>query len=123
MPPKLAKTLNYLEGEHGFLVQHLKDKFPPNTPDVEWIEKLSKEGDWFVITKDSNIKKSNHEKKAWEESGLQVVFLDKAWGKKLDFWEIAWRFIKFWPELKKSIDHSMPSTSFQLNINGKIKVL
>ena len=72
MPPKLAKTLNYLEGEHGILVQHLKDKFPPNTPDIEWIKKLAEDDGWFVITKDSNIKKNDHEKKAWEESGLQT---------------------------------------------------
>jgi hypothetical protein len=50
LPPKLAVTLNYLEGDGGIVVEHIKERFSSDTPDIEWINTLAKEGDWFVIT-------------------------------------------------------------------------
>lgn len=121
LPPKLAKTLNYLEGDDGISVEHLKDKFPPNTSDIEWMEKLSKEGDWFIITRDNKIKKRPHERKAWQESHMPIVFLQKTWTNH-NLWEIAWRFIKYWPKLKESVCHSGKAKSFTLTIQGKLLV-
>jgi len=119
MPPKLAKTLKFLEGNDGIVVDHLNEKFLPNTPDIEWITKLAKEGDWFVITKDNQIRKRSNEKKAWQESHIPIVFLTKSW-MNYDFWEIAWRFIKHWPKLKEKIINNRKIESFELALNGNI---
>jgi len=120
MPPKLAKTLKFLEGDDGIVVEHLNEKFLPNTPDIEWITKLSKEGGWFVITKDNQIRKRSNEKRAWQESHIPVVFLQKSW-MNYDFWEIAWRFIRHWQKLKENISRNRKIESFELTVNGKIK--
>jgi predicted nuclease of predicted toxin-antitoxin system len=120
MPPKLAKTLGFLEGEDGIPVEHLKEKFPPETPDVDWIKKLSKEGDWFIITRDNQIKKRPHERKAWLESNIPIVFLEKSWI-KIGFWGMAWRLIKCWPDLTERITHLRKNESLALTINGTIK--
>jgi len=122
MPPKLAKTLNFLEGDDGFRVEHLKDMFPSNTPDIEWIKKLSKEGKWFIVTQDNQIRKRSLEKKAWQESNISIVFLQKAWI-NLNLWEMAWRMIKYWPGLKESVSLNRKNESFQLSINGKITAI
>jgi hypothetical protein len=122
MPPKLAKTLNYLEGDDGITIEHLKEKFPPNTPDIEWITKLSKEGKWFIITQDNQIRKKSPEKKAWQESHIPIIFLQKSWI-NLNLWEMAWRLIKYWPELKESINLNRKNESFQLTINGKLTAI
>jgi len=122
MPPKLAKTLKFLEGDDGIIVEHLNEEFPPDTPDIEWIKKLAKEGGWFVITKDNQIRKRSNERKAWQESHIPVVFLSKSWMDH-DFWEIAWRFIRHWPKLKESISRNRKIESFELTINGKITVI
>jgi len=122
MPPKLAKTLRFLEGDDGIIVEHLNEKFPPDTPDIEWIRKLAKEGGWFVITKDNQIRKRSNERKAWQESHIPVVFLSKSWMNH-DFWEIAWKFIKHWPKLKENISRNKKIESFELTINGKITVI
>ena len=53
LPIKLAKTISYLEGVDGILIEHLNTKFAPDTPDIEWLKSLAVEGDWFVITKDN----------------------------------------------------------------------
>jgi hypothetical protein len=122
MPPKLAKTLNFLEGDDGMTVEHLKEKFPPDTPDIEWITKLSKEGKWFIITQDNQIRKRSPEKKAWKESHIPIIFLQKSWI-RLNLWEMAWRLIKYWPELKENISLNRKNESFQLTINGKVTVI
>jgi len=119
MPSKLAKTLRFLEGDDGIVVEHIKDKFRPDTPDIEWIEKLSKEGDWFVITQDNQIRKRVHERKAWQESHIPIVFLNKSWI-NFNLWDTAWRLIKYWPDLKKTLLINKKMESFQLAINGKI---
>jgi hypothetical protein len=122
MPPKLAKTLNFLEGDDGITVEHLKEKFPPNTPDIEWITKLSKEGKWFIITQDNQIRKRSLEKKAWRESHIPIIFLQKSWI-KLNLWEMAWRLIKYWPDLKETVTRNRKNESFQLTINGKVTAI
>ena len=119
MPPKLAKTLNFLEGDEGVTVEHLKDKFPPNTSDIEWLSTLAKEGEWFVITQDNQIRKNSLEKKAWKESKIPIIFLQKSWVNQ-SLWDMAWRLIKYWPVLKEKITYNRKVESFHLSINGKI---
>ena len=122
MPPKLAKTLNFLEGDEGITVEHLKDKFPPDTSDIGWIKRLTKEGDWFVITQDNQIRKRSHERKAWQESHIPIIFLQKSWINH-DLWEMAWRLIKYWPNLKENIKRNRKNESLLLSINGKITIV
>ncbi|MCL2043912.1 MAG: hypothetical protein FWG89_07230 [Treponema sp.] len=122
MPIKLAKTLSFLEGDEGITVKHLREKYPANTPDVEWITSLSKEDGWFIITQDIQIRNKPHEKKAWKESNIPIVFLPKSWT-KAELWEKAWRLIKYWPKLKDSIIHNRKTQSFELTINGKITAI
>jgi hypothetical protein len=122
MPSKLAKTLNFLEGDDGISVVHLSEKFSPDIPDIGWIDNLTKEGDWFVITRDNQIRKKTHERKAWQESNIPIVFIPKTWI-NFDFWDIAWRLIRYWPKLKENINHSRKNESLELSINGKITVV
>jgi predicted nuclease of predicted toxin-antitoxin system len=102
LPRKLAKTLDFLEGDDGITVTHLLEKFSPDISDIESIDILSKEGKWFVITRDNQIKKKPHERKAWQEAQLPIVFLQKSWI-QFDFWNIAWRIIKIWSDLTKTV--------------------
>lgn len=119
LPKKLSKTLGFLEGDDGIQVMHLSEKFNPETTDIEWIETLSKEGDWFVITRDNQIKKRPHEIRAWSESNLPIVFLQRSW-MNFDFWNISWRIIKYWPDIKKRIEYAKKNESISLPINGTI---
>lgn len=91
--------------------------FPPSTTDVEWITKLGKIDDCFIITKDRNIKQNPHEYKAWKESGLPVVFMQKSW-KDQKFWDLSWKIIKRGDEIKKVVSLKK---SFLLPVVGKIE--
>jgi len=121
LPSRLAKTLDCLEGENGISVTHITDKFSPDIKDIDWMQELGKEDKWFVITRDNMIKKRPHELKAWRESKLLIVFLKKNWI-NYNFWEISWRLIKYWPEIKKNVS-SIKSSSIILGINGKIEFI
>ncbi|MCL2609785.1 MAG: hypothetical protein FWD94_07790 [Treponema sp.] len=120
LPPLLAKALNTLESAHGIPVVHLKEKFEPSTPDVEWIKKLAEEGGWFVITKDTKIRRNPYEKQVWKESGLSIVFLERTLA-EMDFWELSWRMVRYWGLIKESISRGKEGESFSVNINGKIR--
>ena len=102
LPPKLARALNELEGNNGIEVKHLRDLFPAKTKDIEWIESLSNIEDCFIITKDRNIKRNPHERNAWKESRLQIVFLQKSWNNQ-KFWDFSWKMIKRWEDIKFNI--------------------
>jgi len=40
-----------------------------------------------------------------------------------DFWEIAWRLIRYWPELKEAITRNRNIESFELSVKGKIMII
>lgn len=76
---RLAAALLVLEDrvERGdWTVQHLKDRFEPQTEDVAWLEKLGHEEEWIVISGDIRISRNPAEKAAWRESGLTAYARD-----------------------------------------------
>ena len=97
LPPQWAKALNALCEPDGHSVQHLRDKFEPNTPDELWLGKLAAEGGWTIISADKRIKKVPHEREVWRESGLTAFFL-KGWN-DLSLWEQSWRIVRWWPHI------------------------
>jgi len=119
MSPRLAKALKELEGRKGIVVDHIQYKFKHDTPDTDWIRALAKEGDWFVITKDAMIRRRSIERKAWQESGLPIVFLDREWF-DLGMWDISWMLIKYWAKVKESIASNKNGESFILFKTGRI---
>lgn len=121
LPQKLAKTLDFLEGEDGVHVNHITDFVSGDTPDSVWLRDLSQE-DCFILTRDNMIKKRPHELEAWKESKLSIVFLQKTWMKQ-EFWDICWKLIKYWPNVKQAVsDKKVPST-YLLHVQGKIEFL
>jgi predicted nuclease of predicted toxin-antitoxin system len=77
LPPALAKALHALSEPDGYEALHLKQKFDQDTADSDWIDTLSKEGGWSVITHDKLNK--GLEREALRRAGLIVFFLDKGW--------------------------------------------
>lgn len=71
LPPRLAVALKALDESHE--VAHLRTKFLPNTKDPVWIEALSREGEWVIISSDA-IFKGQLEKEALRRSKLTAFF-------------------------------------------------
>lgn len=100
---RLAAALLVLEDrvERGdWTVQHLKDRFEPQTEDVAWLEKLGHEEEWIVISGDIRISRNPAEKAAWRESGLTAFFFGGQYpGKKI--WTQVMHFLRWWPEITR----------------------
>nr|WP_206078853.1 hypothetical protein [Mesorhizobium camelthorni] len=76
LPPALAKALHVLfSGDHE--VVHLRARFGPGVSDREWIEELSAEGRWIVISGDRRITRNRVEYAAFRKSRLVGFFLSK----------------------------------------------
>lgn len=96
--PHLAKALNSLSLPENHLVQHLREKFDPRTPDITWIRALADEGGWAVITRDRAMSRQPVEQEVLRRSGLTVFMLAKAWGSQ-DHWSMSAALVRWWPKI------------------------
>ena len=117
LPSRLARALNILSEPEGHKVLHLKDKFPPEIPDIKWIQILGKEGNWVIISADIRITKIKQEKQAWKESELIAFFLNKSWT-NIRFWEKAWKLVEWWPTIIIEAEKAKQGDSFIIPIRG-----
>jgi len=116
---KIAKGLNgFVSPEHQ--VVHLKELFPANTSDVEWMKKLSDEENPIIVTADVQIAKNPHEIAAWKEAGHTIFFLKPGW-LRLNFWDQAQKFVKCFPQILKTAERAKRGSSFMVTVNGKIE--
>lgn len=119
--PKIPKVLREIYKDSEFT--HLQDKFPPETPDEEWIKRLSKEGDWIIVTGDNRIRRNPHEIRAWTESGLRVVFLRKKSLQSLCIKEQALWFLKRWEDVEKALSKYRRIKGIIVPKKGEIEII
>ena len=124
LSPHLAASIDALTRSDGNEAWHLRAKFPPDTPDVDWIQALSKECDWILICGDMNITRARAERSVWRNAGLIGFFLKKGWMHQTP-WEQAWRLVKWWPSIVKQASIAAPGSTYlvQVNPTGKFETL
>ena len=77
LTPKMARAFGELfKGEHEVVA--LRDKFSTKATDLEWIDTLSKDDRWIVISGDRRITKNKTEYNAFRASRLIGKGLCKA---------------------------------------------
>jgi predicted nuclease of predicted toxin-antitoxin system len=118
LSPRLARCLQELFLEHEICA--LRDKFPINVSDVEWINSLSTEGGWAVLTKDLRIRNRPHERAAMDSSRIVFFFLAGNW-KKFSVEETAVRLIRLFEKMAAQVDLAERGR-FELPINATSKL-
>jgi PIN domain-containing protein len=118
LSPSLAHSLQPLFPDHQILA--LRDKFPANTRDVEWIKTLDRENGWAVLTAERRLKTRPHERLALDRSQIVFFFLTGAW-LKYGIPEMAWRLIRVVPLMEKQTDLT-ESGLFDLPVNATSKL-
>lgn len=103
LPPVWAKGLNEFSSNQfdrkSFTqVVALRDKFPHDTPDVEWLKALGEEGGWAVVSADFYRSKGNAEREMIRRQGLGVFVLNKSWH-NFKFWPRTAQLLHWWPEI------------------------
>jgi hypothetical protein len=118
MSPRLARCLQALFVEHQIV--NLREKCAQNVRDIDWIEALSLEGGWAVLTKDLRIRTRPHERAALDRSRIVFFFLAGAW-RKFHVEETAARLIRLIPKMAAQTDLA-ESGRFELPINAGSKL-
>ncbi len=113
---RLARMLDAFDDDHE--VRHLKDRFAPNTADVDWIGSLAKDEDPpALVTIDSRIRRTRAEQLALKESNLTAFFLRKGWA-SLQLHELAWRLVKIWPRIVQNAIEVREPTIFEVPVKS-----
>lgn len=112
LPPAFAKAIHALSQRDGHEVIHLKDKFPRDAADIEWVSTLKEEGGWVIISQDQ-FRKSDLEKKAFRECGLVVFCLAKQWSKE-NYWKKAQKLIQWWPAIIEQSERVSGGAAFRV---------
>jgi hypothetical protein len=119
LSPKLARALHALfEPEHT--IQALREKFPSDVEDVDWIGALDREGGWAVVTKDLRIRTRPHERAALDRSKVVYFFLGRSW-RNFPIHETAARLIRLLPKMAQQTDLA-DRGRFDLPINAGSKL-
>jgi hypothetical protein len=93
LSPRLAAGLRAF----GEDVRHLREEFPPETPDEVWLPEIGRRG-WYLITRDKRIPRKAAEVRALKAAGVGAfVFTQK---KDLDLWEWVQTVVRRWSEIK-----------------------
>jgi hypothetical protein len=79
-------------------VIHLRDRFLPRTPDMEWIGALVADGPWVVISIDRFTKQNGAERAALRSAGHTVFVMDSQWAEHR-YWLQAERLVRWWPQV------------------------
>jgi hypothetical protein len=120
--PVLARALAVLAEPDGHEVVHLRAHYQQSTLDPVWLRGLGqREPNVIVISADPRITRSPHDRTAWLESGLTIVFL-KSFA-DLSIWEQAAKIVKWWPEIVNNVRHARPGAGFLVSVQGKIERL
>jgi hypothetical protein len=119
LPQRIAKSLDALfQPDHRIVA--LRDKFPEDTDDVEWIGSLDREGGWGVLTRDLRIRTKPHERAAMDRSRIVFFFLNSGW-RNLGVEETAARLIRLMPKMASLLD-TLERGRIDLPINAGSKL-
>ena len=119
LAPKIAKGLNgFVSPDHRVI--HLKERFPADTNDIDWMRQLAQEEDLIIVTADVRIGKNPQEIEAWKQAGHTIFFLKPGWT-HMKFWDQAQKFIKCFPSIIEKAQIAERGSSFIVSVNGKIE--
>jgi PIN like domain len=116
---RVARALHCLV-EPRHTVIHLKDRFPPATPDVDWMNALAAESDWIILSADVAISRNPHEVEAWKRAGHPIFFFKHSWFQQ-NFWEQASRLFHLFPDILKRAEKARKGDAFLVPFKGKIE--
>ena len=120
MAPRHAAGLNGFSEADAEEVLHLRSKFQPDTPDIEWMQRLAndEDDDWIIISGDLRITRNKAERQAWHESGLTAFFFDDAWS-RANYWRKAADLVKWWPEIRRLAREHPSGHGYRIPAIGK----
>lgn len=115
--PRTARALHCLLTPTHEAV-HLKDKFPADAKDADWMPALARESDWIILSGDVNISRNPHEVRAWQAAGHTIFFLKRGWT-NIPLWEQAAKLFHLFPEIMKKAEKAKRGAGFLVPLKGE----
>lgn len=113
LPPRLARALSALfAGEHEIVA--LRDKFPANISDKDWITKLNAEGGWTILSADRRILRNPSEKMALRASGLTAFFFGSTLANKVGIEKQMIRILQLWDAIETTVKTVQGGAAYEL---------
>ena len=119
--PRVPRAINALISGEGSEAIPLRDKFPANTPDIDWIESIGNEGGWSVISGDQRITKNRAERAAWMQTTLIGFFMESGL-LKLDPVQQTARLLLWLPVLQRQLALVRGPALFALPLRSSSKL-
>lgn len=98
---------------------HLKDEFPVDAIDVDWMPIVAQRG-WIVVTADLRIRSRPEERAVRERLKLTTIFFAGAF-QNLSFAEQSWRIIRWWPDIVRVSSKQKAGNCLMVTVNGKVE--
>ena len=100
----------------------LREKFQADTADTVWTAALGREGGWAVVTRDAAMRRNPQEREALRQATLTTFCLARGWAKE-GLWGIAWRLVRWWPDITKQATLLQPGLWYSVPMqHGKLHV-
>jgi hypothetical protein len=114
LPPSIARALHVLSS-HADLprieVVALRDKFPANTKDPDWVSQLADEGGWSILSGD-HFRKTVAERELIRRIGFNVFVLQSSWDSHT-YWDKSAQLILWWPRI---VDYASISSKVAVKV-------
>lgn len=121
VPVKLCNIVKAAEGTRQTIEYH-DDHFPKETADADWLRAV---GRWskkpVIISGDNRILVRPDEATALKEQNLTFFCLASGWV-ECPFWEVAWRFLKVWPDIVSTAAKCRQPEIFKIGFGKSLKI-
>jgi hypothetical protein len=116
LPKAMAHSLAALfVGQHQ--VSHLRDRFGPKVPDVEWMAELHRDCSWIIISADRRIAKNKTEQRVFRSSRL-IAFIFAPGLQKGSTLKKMERLMAIWDTIEKTVPLVKGGTMFEIQVKG-----
>ncbi len=113
-----SPRLVYILRELGVDVTALRDQFPPDTKDRDFLPHLNGD-DHVFVTCDKRILTRQIEALALKECGVSAVFFKNFWP-NMGIWEQAQWITRHWRTIEATTNGFRSPSYFEVNHNGKL---
>lgn len=117
LPPVMARAVHLLVQKDGHEVAALRDRFAPDSADIEWLGQLGMEGGWSILSLDQMILRRPAERLALHRARVTAYFLAPGWSKLANLEKTA-RLLLWWPKLLQASALMQTGGVYELPINA-----
>jgi PIN domain-containing protein len=116
MSKKLTMAMKLLCGDQH-QIEHLTERFDPDTGDEVWIPAVASDPDFIIISADPAITTSKRQREAWQESRLTAFFFGGGFADR-GFWIQALEVVRWWPKIIEVARSARRGSGYLLPFKG-----